>query len=538
MTKVFKDGLNYELDTGKVRKQHRTYHINLLSKWQSRDAIAALVLPESPEMSLPHENHVPSLDNEETWENVLISDELTTSQKGKVRDLLKEFSDVFSGKPNLTHVTTQRIDTGEALPIHSSPYKIPQKLEKEVNKQIEKMLQLGIIRPSMSPWASPVVIVPKPDGTIRFCVDYRKVNKVTKMDAYPIPSMERMIEKVPFAKYISTIDLTKGYWQIPLETSTIEKSAFITRKGLYEFLVMPFGMKTAPATFQRMMSEIVLRGLEFADAYIDDVVEVDTPTSFPQHISELRQVFQRLRTCKLNARPSKCKIAMSSVDFVGHRVGGNRIEPRTALVQTIKEYPRPETKKQIRSFLGLVGYYRKFIPNFSSRAAVLTDLTRGKSPTKIKWKDAHEFAFQDLKQALQNPPVLRPPHWEQEFILQVDASNRGLGAILSQQDKEGLEHPIAYASRKLQPREEKLSTTEKECLGIVWAVELFRYYLFGRKFRLQTDHNPLVWLNQVRDKNRKLLRWSITLQEYDMDVEHKSGKNNSNVDALSRALTC
>ena len=537
VTKVFKDGLNYELDTGKVRKQHRTYHINLLSKWQSRDAIAALVLPESPEMSLPHENHVPSLDNEETWENVLISDELTTSQKGKVRDLLKEFSDVFSGKPNLTHVTTHRIDTGEALPIHSSPYKIPQKLEEEVNKEIEKMLQLGIIRPSMSPWASPVVIVPKPDGTIRFCVDYRKVKKVTMMDAYPIPSMERMIEKVASAKYISTIDLTKGYWQIPLETSTIEKSAFITTKGLYEFLVMPFGMKTAPATFQRMMSEIVLRGLEFADAYIDDV-EVDTPTSFSQHISELRQVFQRLRTCKLNARPSKCKIAMSSVDFVGHRVGGNRIEPRTALVQTIKEYPRPETKKQIRSFLGLVGYYRKFIPNFSSRAAVLTDLTRGKSPTKIKWKDAHEFAFQDLKQALQNPPVLRPPHWEQEFILQVDASNRGLGAILSQQDKEGLEHPIAYASRKLQPREEKLSTTEKECLGIVWAVELFRYYLFGRKFRLQTDHNPLVWLNQVRDKNRKLLRWSITLQEYDMDVEHKSGKNNSNVDALSRALTC
>ncbi|XP_068684916.1 uncharacterized protein [Montipora foliosa] len=412
--------------------------------------------------------------------------------------------------------------------------KIPQKLEEEVNKEIEKMLQLGIIRPSMSPWASPVVIVPKPDGTIRFCVDYRKVNKVTKMDAYPIPSMERMIEKVASAKYISTIDLTKGYWQIPLETSTIEKSAFITTKGLYEFLVMPFGMKTAPATFQRMMSEIVLRGLEFADAYIDDV-EVDTPTSFPQHISELRQVFQRLRTCKLNARPSKCKIAMSSVDFVGHRVGGNRIEPRTALVQTIKEYPRPETKKQIRSFLGLVGYYRRFIPNFSSRTAVLTDLTRGKSPTKIKWKDAHEFAFQDLKQALQNPPVLRPPHWEQEFILQVDASNRGLGAILSQQDKEGLEHPIAYASRKLQPREEKLSTTEKECLGIVWAVELFRYYLFGRQFRLQTDHNPLVWLNQVRDKNRKLLRWSITLQEYDIDVEHKSGKNNSNVDALSRA---
>ena len=296
---------------------------------------------------------------------------------------------------------------------------------------------------------------------------------------------------------------------------------------------MPFGMKTAPATFQRMMSEIVLKGLDFADSYIDDV-EVDTASSFSQHISELQQVLQRLRECKLNARPSKCKIAMSTVDFVGHRVGGDCIEPRTALVESIKSYPRPETKKQVRSFLGLVGYYRKFIPNFSSRAAVLTDLTRAKSPTKIKWQDIHELAFQDLKRALHRPPILKPPNWNYEFILQVDASNRGLGAILSQIDLEGLEHPVAYASRKLQPREEKLSTTEKECLAIVWAVELFRYYLFGRKFRLQADHNPLVWLNKVRDKNRKLLRWSITLQEYDMVVEHRSGKNSCNVDALSR----
>ena len=181
-----------------------------------------------------------------------------------------------------------------------------------------------------------------------------------------------------------------------------------------------------------------------------------------------------------------------------------------------------------------MGYYRRFIPNFSERAAVLTDLTKGKSPTKIKWENAHESAFQDLKQVLQQPPILRPPHWDQEFILQVDASNRGLGAILSQKDQEGLEHPVAFASRKLQPREEKLSTTEKECLGIVWAVERFRYYLFGRKFRLLTDHNPLVWLNQVRDKNKKLLRWSVTLQEYEMVVEHRKGRNSSNVDALSR----
>ena len=534
VTKALEDGLNYELDTGKTNKQHRIYHINLLSKWQSRDERAALVMEESPEMVLPHENNVPAFGHEETWEDVVISDDLTESQRRQVKELLHEFSDIFSGEPNLTSVATHKIDTGDSPPIRSSPYRIPQKLEEEVNKEIEKMLEMGIIRPSTSPWAAPVVIVPKPDGTIRLCVDYRKLNSVTKMDAYPIPSMEKMIEKIASAKYISTIDLTKGYWQIPLETSTIEKSAFITMNGLYEFLVMPFGMKTAPASFQRMMSETVLNGLDFADAYIDDV-EVDTATSFPQHICELKQVLERLRECKLNARPSKCKLAMSTVDFVGHRVGGDRIQPREALVRTIIEYPRPQTKKQVRSFLGLVGYYRKFIPSFSDRAAVLTDLTKKKSPSNVQWSTNHELAFQDLKGVMQNPPVLRPPHWGEEFILQVDASNRGLGAILSQKDQNGEEHPIAYASRKLQPREQKLSTTEKECLGIVWAVELFRYYLFGRTFKLQTDHNPLVWLNQVRDKSRKLLRWSITLQEYDMKVEHKSGKQNCNVDALSRA---
>ena len=366
----------------------------------------------------------------------------------------------FSGTSSLTRVATHKIDTGDSLPIRSSPHRIPQKLEEEVNREIEKMLEMGIIRPSTSPWAAPVVIVPKPDGTIRLCVDYRKLNSVTKMDAYPIPSMEKMIETIASAKYISTIDLTKGYWQIPLETSTIEKSAFITTKGSYEFLVMPFGMRTAPASFQRMRSEMVLNGLDFADAYIDDV-EVDTATSFPQHICELKQVLECLRECKLNARPSKCKIAMSTVDFVGQRVGSDRIQLHEALVQAIIEYPRPQTKKQVRSFLGLVGYYRKLIPNFSDQAAVLTDLTKKRSPSNIQWSTNHKLAFQELKSAIQNPPVLRPPNWKEEFILQVDASNRGLGAISSQNDQNGEEHPIAYASRKLQPREQKLSTTEK-----------------------------------------------------------------------------
>lgn len=225
---------------------------------------------------------------------------------------------------------------------------------------------------------------------------------------------------------------------------------------------------------------------------------------------------------------------MSVTNFVGHKVGSQTIQPKEILVQAVDRFPAPETKKQVRSFLGLVGYYRKFIPNFSERALTLTDLTKGNCSTKVKWSDQCEVSFQDLKEALKGRPLLVPPNWEKEFVLQVDASQRGLGAILSQKDDDDEEHPIAFASRKLQPREEKLSTTEKECLAIVWAVEHFRYYLLRRTFTLQTDHNPLVWLNQVKDKNQKLLRWSVTLQEYSMNIEHKKGMENTNVDALSR----
>ena len=211
-----------------------------------------------------------------------------------------------------------------------------------------------------------------------------------------------------------------------------------------------------------MMKEIVLKGLEdFADDYIDDV-EVDTISSFSQHLLEVEQVLQRLREANLSVKPSKCKVAMAVVQFVGHNVGNYGIQPREALVKAIETFPRPETKKQVRSFLGLIGYYRRFIPGFSERALVLTDLTKGRKPTKIEWNESCEDSFRDLKSALQVAPVLRPPHWDERFLLQVDASNRGLGAILSQVDIKGAEHPFAFASKKLVAKEERLSTTE-EC---------------------------------------------------------------------------
>ena len=534
VTVVHSDGRNYTVDTHNKRKRFRVYNVNLLKKWQDRDEIAALAVQDCLAEGFVHENdNLLNTGNSETWEDVEISEQLTPEQTMIIENLLKDFSDVFSGLPNRTTAAVHMIDTGDAMSIRSSPYRVPQTLQDEYNKEIDSMLQLGIIRPSTSAWASPVVIVPKPDKTIRFCVDYRRLNNVTKMDAFPIPRVEEMLEKVASANFISTLDLTKGYWQVPLDKASQSKSAFITPRGLFEYTVMPFGMKTAPATFQRMMTNKVLAGTKCkADAYIDDV-EVDS-SNFNEHVKALQETLQRLRDNRLNARPSKCKIAMPTVRLLGHIVGHGTIRPRQALVQTISNLPRPKTKKEVRSILGLFGYYRKFIPNFAQRAIPLTDLTRGAMSNKVQWSEDCERAFAELKHALQSYPVLQSPKWDREFILQVDASNRGLGAVLCQNDDEGEEHPICFASRKLLPRETVLSTTEKECLAIIWAVEKFRYYLFGRTFMLQTDHNPLVWLNRVKDKNRKLLSWSLILQEYDIQIEHKSGVKHQNVDALSR----
>lgn len=533
VVQISDDMRNYKVDTKKKTKRFRTYNIGLLRLWRSKQEEGMLaIVPNEISDAIFEERNLLSSQVEETWQNVQISPDLNDSQKQKVREILKEYADVFSSHPKQTTAAMHEINTGDAVPIRCSPHRIPKGREQAYYAELDYMLKTNIIRPSKSPWASPTVIVPKPDGTIRFCVDYRKLNRVTKMDAFPMPRTNEMIERIASAFYISTLDLTKGYWQIPLASDSIEKSAFVTPKGLFEFLVMPFGLKTASATFQRMMKVKVLQGLEDStDAYIDDV-EIDTVT-FSEHINWLESVLKRLRKYNLTAKPSKCKIAFPSVDFVGHHVGSNAIRPKFALIHAVERFPRPLTKKDVRSFLGLVGFYRKFIDNFAHKAAALSDITRGKT-SKIQWSKDCEKSFQLLKKELTKPPVLRPPDWHKEFVVQVDASNRGVGAILAQRYEKDSEHPVCFISRKLKPVEQFLSTTEKECLALVWSLCTLRYYLTGRTFLIQVDHNPLVWLDRVKDKNQKLLRWSLALQEFNFRVEYKKANAHTNADALSR----
>lgn len=283
----------------------------------------------------------------------------------------------------------------------------------------------------------------------------------------------------------------------------------------------------------RLMDQVLKGADKYANAYFDDTSVFSS--TWTQHLADMRDVFERVKLANLTIRPSKCFVGFQEVPLLGHVVGNGKVRPQEAKVSAVKDFPIPKTKSQVRAFLGLVGYYRRFIPKFSSVAAPLSDLTKKNKANQVVWLEECQAAFTKLKQALVEAPVLQNPNFNRPFVLQTDASDRGIGAVLSQDGADGQEHPIAYLSRKLLTREVSYSAVEKECLAIVWGVQKLHTYLYGRSFTIQTDHQPLRWLNQIRDKNQRLLRWSLTLQQYRFVMEHRSGAANRNADGLSRA---
>ena len=295
---------------------------------------------------------------------------------------------------------------------------------------------------------------------------------------------------------------------------------------------MPFGLVNSGASFCRMM-RVLLKGLENTDNFVDDII-VHTQ-SWRIQISCLRQLFKRLREARLTARPSKCVVGVETITFLGHVLGAGTIEPSPEKVNDIRNSQRPTNKKQVRSFLGLAGYYRKFVPNFSSISAPLSDLTKKGQPSKVRWGPEQENAFQSLINQLTQSPILCLPNFEKEFILQTDASNIGIGAVLLQEYGE-YRFPVCYASKKLLDREKHYSVIEKECLAIVWSVQKFQSYLYGKEFSLETDHQPLTYLNKAKVANARLMRWALALQPFKMRLESIKGSDNFAADFLSRML--
>ncbi len=384
----------------------------------------------------------------------------------------------------------------------------------------------------MSPWASPVVLVPKRDGTTRFCIDYRRLNAQTKKDVYPIPRIDDILDTLGTAKYFSVLDLASGYWQVELDKEARQKSAFITHRGLFEFVRMPFGLCNAPATFQRLM-QVVLSGLEWDSCfvYLDDILIASTTSE--EHLRHLGEVFMRLRRAGLRLKPKKCHLLREELSYLGHVVSASGIKPDPAKVDKVRSYPTPTDATKVRQFLGLASYYRRFIPAFARIAHPLHALT--KKDASFQWTSDCEASFNRLKDCLVTAPVLSYPQFGpgREFILETDASGVGLGAVLAQ-ECDGQVHPVAYASRTLDPHERNYGISELETLALVWAVRQFRPYILGHRTTVYTDHAACTSLLNSARPSGKLARWALAIQEMDLVIKHRSGRSNGNADALSR----
>ena len=452
-------------------------------------------------------------------------------EQGMLDEVLERYGEVLSTKPGRTSEAELVIRTGSHDPVRSHPYRVPPKWKEEVKAQIDKLLEWGIIRPSTSPWSSSVVTAQKKDGGVRICIDYRAVNAVTDPDPYQMPLIEEILDMLASATFISKIDLTKGFHQIPISSPDCAKTAFCTPWGKFEYCFMPFGLRNGPAVFQRLMDRLLHRDKEISQVYIDDIVVFSA--SWEDHCKDIATVLGRLQEAGLTANVKKCQWGQTCCEFLGHWVGKGKVSPADLKVKAVKDFKVPQTKKAVRQFLGLTGYYRRFIPNFAEHSFHLTEATRKTAPDRVMCSDALLNEFTHLKDVLCTLPSLTLPVPTDSFILQTDASGVGLGAVLSVL-REGAELPVAFFSKKLQPRERCYSASELEGLAVVTAVEHFQPYLITHPFVIETDHKALVFLGTAKHKNGRLARWAMHLQPYSFTIRYSKGALNVNADVLSR----
>ncbi|MEW8547985.1 MAG: retropepsin-like aspartic protease/reverse transcriptase, partial [Candidatus Thiodiazotropha sp.] len=440
-----------------------------------------------------------------------VSQELNTEEKQQFASLLSEFQDIFmspDGQLGRTHVASHSIDVGNAKPIKIPPRKCPLAQREIIDTELDKMLSQNVIEPSDSPWSAPICLVKKSDGTYRFAIDFRGLNSVTVKDAYPLPNIRQIFDTLSGSKWYNTIDLASGYWQLQMEPNSKKYTAFTTpTRGLFQFLVMPFGLCNAGATFERAI-ETVLGSLRWEKCicYLDDVIIFGS--DFQTTLDNLRAVFSRLRKANLKLKPSKCKFFQRQVAFLGHIAteSGTRCDPEK--IDAVLNWPRPESSKEIKSFLGLVNFYRSYISNCAQIAYPLNHLT--KKNVRFKWDQACEDSFNELKRCLTSAPLLAYPTSSGKLILQTDASLFGIGAILSQ-EQDGKEVVIAYASKTLTKAQQNYCTTMRELYAVVYFVRHFKHYLMGRHFDIHTDHASLTWIKNFKDADGMLSRWLTVL---------------------------
>jgi len=522
-----------------VNNKTRLYHINLLRKYIERpvatsaETVATVVIEESEVDDSQMELPLCTASEPGTVKDVHYGPDLPPAMKAVAQRLiLREGSSNLTDSPLLTPLQEFHFQLTTAEPIRVKQYPLPHAKVQVVKEEVQKMLQLGVIEPASSPYNSPIVLVGKKDGTTRFCIDFRKLNAITVFDAEPMPDVDHLYSELSKARYFSKFDLTKGYWQIPVKREDRDKTAFSTPAGQFRWVTMPFGLVNAGACFTKMMRKLLepLQCTEFHN-FIDDVLLATE--SWERHLECIQMFLRRLKEANLAAKPSKCFIGYRKVEFLGHMVGNGIMQPTDDKVTKIKSAEQPKTKTEVRSFIGLASYYRRYMPNFAAIALPLTDLTKKKQPTQVVWTPECEEAFRTLKDRLSSFPVVRLVDLDKEFVLRTDASNHGLGAVLLQETDTQL-HPVCYISRKLNQAERNYATVEKECLAIVWAVKKFAKYLYGRPFIVESDHQPLQYLQQSKSTNGRLMRWSLVLQPYRFIIRVIPGKDNVGADFMSR----
>ncbi|KAD2393420.1 hypothetical protein E3N88_40397 [Mikania micrantha] len=446
-----------------------------------------------------------------------------------VCEFLEVFPEDLPGLPPIRQVEF-RIDlTPDAAPIARAPYRLAPSEMQELSTQLQELLDKGFIRPSFSPWGAPVLFVKKKDGTFRMCIDYRELNKVTIKNRYPLPRIDDLFDQLQGSSYYSKIDLRSGYHQLRVQEEDIPKTAFRTRYGHYEFLVMPFGLTNAPAVFMDLMNRVCKPYLDkFVIVFIDDILIYSK--SEEEHAEHLRLLLELLKQEQLYAKFSKCDFWMREVQFLGHIVNEKGIHVDPAKIEAIKNWEAPKTPTEVRQFLGLAGYYRRFIEGFSKIAQPLTALTH--KGTKYNWTDKQEAAFQLLKQKLCSAPILSLPEGTEDFAVYCDASGQGLGCVLMQRDK-----VIAYASRQLRTHEKNYTTHDLELGAVVFALKIWRHYLYGTKCTIYTDHKSLQHIFDQKELNMRQRRWVELLNDYECAIKYHPGKANVVADALSRKDT-
>ena len=515
-----KSRVDYLVNLGKGKGRIKVLHINNLKRFFPREeAVLRLALvaedwAEDEAVGTKLYGHYDGFNEEEV-----------------VGRLKEEYPEVFSDLPGRTTACQLKIETGEAAPKGSHPYRIPNKLKEGVRAELEKLVDLGIVVPSTSPWASPVVPVPKKDGTVRVCIDYRKLNEVTVADPYYMSTMEEILERVGESRIMSKLDLAKGFYQVEVEPQSQEKTAFVSPFGKFEFQRMPFGLKNAPAVFQRLM-EVVLRDCyECSAPYIDDVIVFSK--NGEEHVQHLRCVLDALRRFGLTIKEEKCQFGREKVEYLGHVIGGGLLAVPAHRAAAMSEYIRPVTKKQLRSFLGAAGYYRQFVEGFARLSSVLSPMTSKSAPSVVVWTAEGVEAFNLIKVSLVDVCCLTIPTQEDEFSLHCDASGAGIGATLNVL-REGIERPVAFYSKQLQGAQHFYSATELEGLAVFKSVHYFAHYLYGCRFQVFTDHKALVSLLHSKVLNRRLHGWVLQLLQFDFKILYRPGLENGDADALSR----